>query len=144
MLRPRTLKKLLAGLLLPLLVVVLARLGLTDASEGLAATAAVAEAGAVAEVAVEDLPAQARRTLVLIRKGGPFPYGKDGSTFGNRERLLPPKRHGYYTEYTVPTPSSPDRGARRIVAGGDPSSSDDLYYTDDHYGSFRKIREPIQ
>ena len=73
MLRPRTLKKLLAGLLLPLLVVVLARLGLTDASEGPAATAAVAEAGAVAEVAVEDLPAQARRTLVLIRKGGPFP-----------------------------------------------------------------------
>ena len=100
--------------------------------------------GVVAEVAVEELPAQARRTLVLIRKGGPFPYGKDGSTFGNRERLLPPKRHGYYTEYTVPTPSSPDRGARRIVAGGDPSSSDDLYYTDDHYGSFRKIREPIQ
>ena len=144
MLRPSTLKRLLAAILLPLLVVVLARFGLIDAREGPAPTAAVVEAGVVAEVAVEELPSQARRTLVLIRKGGPFPYRKDGTTFGNRERLLPPKRHGYYTEYTVPTPSSPDRGARRIVAGGDPSSSDDLYYTDDHYGSFRKIREPIQ
>ncbi len=93
------------------------------------------------EVLVADLPPEARRTLVLIRQGGPFPYRKDGTTFGNRERLLPPKRRGYYTEYTVPTPSSRDRGARRIVAGGDPALSDELYYTDDHYASFRKIRE---
>jgi ribonuclease T1 len=96
------------------------------------------------EVAVADLPPEARRTLALIRLGGPFPYRKDGSTFGNRERLLPPKRRGYYTEYTVPTPSSRDRGARRIVAGGNPALSDELYYTDDHYASFRKIREPMQ
>lgn len=93
------------------------------------------------EVLVADLPPEARRTLVLIRRGGPFPYRKDGTVFGNRERLLPPKRRGYYTEYTVPTPSSRDRGARRIVAGGDPALSDELYYTDDHYASFRKIRE---
>jgi ribonuclease T1 len=96
------------------------------------------------EVLVADLPPEARRTLVLIRQGGPFPYRRDGTVFGNRERLLPPERRGYYTEYTVPTPSSPDRGARRIVAGGDPALSDELYYTDDHYASFRKIREPSE
>jgi ribonuclease T1 len=98
----------------------------------------------VPEVPVADLPPEAWSTLALIRQGGPFPYRKDGSTFGNRERLLPPKRRGYYTEYTVPTPSSRDRGARRIVAGGNPALSDELYYTDDHYASFRKIREPMQ
>jgi ribonuclease T1 len=94
----------------------------------------------MAEVTVEDLPAQARQTLALIRRGGPFPYRKDGTIFGNRERRLPPKPRGYYTEYTVPTPSSPDRGARRIIAGGDPARSDEMYYSEDHYASFRKIR----
>ena len=96
------------------------------------------------EVSVEQLPAQARNTLALIRQGGPFPYRKDGTVFGNRERLVPPKRRGYYTEYTVPTPRSRDRGARRIVAGGNPASSGEFYYTDDHYASFRKIRDPMQ
>ena len=121
-------------MLLPLFV---AGLAAVDARESPTATAVERRA----EVLVADLPPEARRTLVLIRQGGPFPYRKDGTTFGNRERLLPPKRRGYYTEYTVPTPSSRDRGARRIVAGGDPALSDDLYYTDDHYASFRKIRE---
>ncbi len=97
-----------------------------------------------AEVALEELPVQARKTLALIRDGGPFPYRKDGSVFGNRERLLPPRRRGYYTEYTVPTPASRDRGARRIVAGGNPAHSSEFYYTDDHYASFRKIRGPMQ
>ena len=96
------------------------------------------------EVSLEELPAQARTTLVLIRNGGPFPYSKDGTFFGNRERLLPIKRRGYYTEYTVPTPRSRDRGARRIIVGGDPARSFDFYYTDDHYASFRKIRDPMQ
>jgi len=121
-------------MLLPLFV---AGLAAVDARESPTATAVER----MAEVLVADLPPEARRTLVLIRQGGPFPYRKDGTTFGNRERLLPPKRRGYYTEYTVPTPSSRDRGARRIVAGGDPALSDELYYTDDHYASFRKIRE---
>lgn len=97
-----------------------------------------------AEVSLAELPAQVRVTLTLIRNGGPFPYRKDGAVFGNRERLLPPKRRGYYTEYTVPTPSSRDRGARRIVAGGNTASSSEFYYTEDHYASFRKIRGPMQ
>lgn len=134
---PRSLPALLAAMLLPLFVAGPAAVDARDS----AATNAV---GLMEEVLVADLPPEARRTLVLIRQGGPFPYRKDGSTFGNRERLLPPKRRGYYTEYTVPTPSSRDRGARRIVAGGDPALSDELYYTDDHYASFRKIREPSE
>jgi len=96
------------------------------------------------EVALEALPEQARQTLALIRQGGPFPYRKDGSVFGNRERLLPSQPRGYYSEYTVPTPGSRDRGARRIVAGkgttGNPANSGEYYYTEDHYQSFRRIR----
>jgi ribonuclease T1 len=96
------------------------------------------------EVALHALPPQAQQTLTLIRRGGPFPFRKDGAVFGNRERLLPRRPRGYYTEYTVPTPGSRDRGARRIVAGkgtsGDPSTSGEYYYTDDHYQSFRRIR----
>lgn len=97
-----------------------------------------------AEVALDALPPQAQQTLALIRRGGPFPYRRDGTVFGNRERLLPRQPGGYYTEYTVPTPGSRDRGARRIVAGkgasGDPATSGEYYYTDDHYQSFRRIR----
>ncbi len=86
------------------------------------------------------LPPEAIETLALIQRGGPFPYRKDGTTFHNRERLLPAKPRGYYREYTVPTPGSRDRGARRIVAGGDPPEV--FYYTADHYRSFRPI-EPL-
>jgi ribonuclease T1 len=94
------------------------------------------------EVAVSQLPSEARRTQQLIREGGPFPYTKDGTVFGNRERLLPRARRGYYREYTVPTPGSRDRGARRIVCGGQrPTAPDACYYTDDHYASFRLIAQ---
>ncbi|HAF54482.1 MAG TPA: ribonuclease [Thauera sp.] len=86
------------------------------------------------------LPPEAIETLALIQRGGPFPYRKDGTTFHNRERLLPAKPRGYYREYTVRTPGSRDRGARRIVAGGDPPEV--FYYTADHYSSFRQI-EPL-
>jgi ribonuclease T1 len=100
---------------------------------------------AVGEVPVAELPGEARATLALIKRGGPFPYRKDGSVFGNRERLLPRRPHGYYREYTVPTPGRRDRGARRIVAGrgsaGDPARSGEFWYSDDHYESFRRIRE---
>jgi ribonuclease T1 len=92
-------------------------------------------------VTVAELPAEAVATLETIRRGGPFRYRKDGIVFGNRERLLPRQPRGYYTEYTVRTPGSRDRGARRIVAGGDPKTSGEFYYTDDHYRSFRRIRE---
>lgn len=92
-------------------------------------------------VAVSSLPQEARDTLVLIRRGGPFRYRQDGSVFSNRERLLPARARGYYREYTVPTPEAKDRGARRIVAGGEPRRSREYYYTDDHYSSFRRIKE---
>jgi ribonuclease T1 len=95
-----------------------------------------------AVIHVDALPPQARRTLQLIRQGGPFPYARDGTVFGNRERLLPRKPRGYYTEYTVPTPHARDRGARRIVAGGERGRFTEFYYTDDHYASFRRIIEP--
>ena len=89
------------------------------------------------EIAVRDLPPEARQTLALIDAGGPFPYARDGSVFRNRERLLPSKPGGYYREYTVRTPGAPDRGARRIVAG----KGGERYYTSDHYRSFMRIRE---
>jgi len=82
--------------------------------------------------ALSELPAEASDTWRLIEKGGPFPYREDGSVFGNRERLLPAEESGYYREYTVATPGSEDRGARRIVTG----SEGELYYTADHYSSF--------
>ena len=98
-------------------------------------------ADSLATMAVAELPPQGRQTLQLIRQGGPFPYSKDGSVFGNRERLLPPKQRGYYLEYTVKTPGSRDRGARRIVCGGQPKVPDACYYTGDHYASFSRIAE---
>ena len=84
-----------------------------------------------------QLPAEGRRTLTLIRQGGPYPYTRDGVTFGNFERILPRKAGGYYKEYTVPTPGESDRGARRIVAG----QGGDKYYTADHYESFKFIAD---
>ena len=94
-----------------------------------------------ATVHVTELPVQGRETYGLIRQGGPFPYGKDGTVFGNRERQLPIEKRGYYREYTVKTPGSRDRGARRIVCGGPPKLPHACYYTADHYASFRKIVE---
>jgi ribonuclease T1 len=103
---------------------------------------ATAPASAAATVALADLPAEARATQSLILRGGPFPYRKDGTVFGNRERLLPQSPRGYYREYTVRTPGSPDRGARRIVCGGaEPRQPDACYYTADHYASFRRIAQ---
>lgn len=99
------------------------------------------EPGAIAEIALAELPAEARSTLATIRRGGPFDYDKDGTTFFNREGLLPRRPRGYYTEYTVRTPGARNRGARRIVAGGDPVRSGEYYYTPDHYRSFLRIRE---
>ena len=89
------------------------------------------------EIEKKQLPEQARETIALIKKGGPFPYRRDGVAFGNRENLLPPRERGWYREYTVKTPGARDRGARRIVAGRDGT----LYYTDDHYRSFKRILE---
>jgi ribonuclease T1 len=91
-------------------------------------------------VALSSLPSQAQATHRLILSGGPFPYSKDGTVFGNRERLLPAQARGYYREYTVKTPGSRDRGARRIVCGGKPPTQPEAcFYTDDHYASFKRI-----
>lgn len=96
-----------------------------------------APASPAGEVAADQLPKEARAALALIRKGGPFPYARDGAVFGNREGLLPRQKRGYYREYTVKTPGVRNRGARRIVAGG----GGEFFYTDDHYKHFRRIRE---
>ncbi len=98
----------------------------------------VAGAPAVREASAAELPREARETLDLIRRGGPYPYERDGTAFGNYERMLPPQPRGYYREYTVRTPGTQGRGARRVVAG----RGGELYYTDDHYRTFRRIREP--
>lgn len=99
-----------------------------------------AREGPRAKILLLELPAEGVRVYRAIRAGGPFKYEKDGSVFGNREQLLPDRRRGYYREYTVPTPGSSDRGARRIVCGGErPTTPDACYYTADHYASFRLI-----
>ena len=102
---------------------------------------------AASEVSLAELPPEATQTLVLIKRGGPFPYPwKDGAVFGNFEKRLPAQPRGYYREYTVPTPGSRDRGTRRIIAGegrtGDPATSGEYYYTEDHYRNFQRIRQP--
>lgn len=95
---------------------------------------------ATASVAMSKLPVQGQEVMDQIHQGGPFRYEKDGTVFGNRERLLPTAQRGYYREYTVPTPGVNHRGARRIVCGGQqPRLPDACYYTEDHYSSFRLI-----
>jgi ribonuclease T1 len=130
---------LLAGVLLAALAAV-ARLDRPDGAPG----ASLSEMSLV-EVSLAEVPRQARETLALIKQGGPFPYRQDGAAFGNREQRLPRQPRGYYTEYTVRTPSERDRGPRRIVAGkgitGNPATSGEYYYTEDHYNTFRRIRE---
>ena len=99
----------------------------------------------VPDVPAAELPQEARNTLALIKQGGPFPYRRDAAIFRNFEQQLPVKRRSYYREYTVPTSGARGRGARRIVAGAgaddDVRTSGEYYYTDDHYASFRRIRE---
>jgi ribonuclease T1 len=87
-------------------------------------------------VALSSLPPQATQTVRLIEQGGPFPYPQDGGIFNNAEHRLPAKPRGYYHEYTVPTPGSPDRGARRIITGGE---NREFYYTPDHYETFHHL-----
>ncbi|MEI7058025.1 ribonuclease domain-containing protein [Nocardioides sp. CCNWLW239] len=133
-------KSALVGLLLALVLALLAGCGggtgdSTSSGSGGGKTGTDPESG-LAWIAESDLPPEGVETLELIDAGGPFPYpGKDGSTFGNREGILPEEPSGYYAEYTVPTPGSEDRGARRIVTG----DGGEFYYTEDHYESFSRI-----
>jgi ribonuclease T1 len=91
----------------------------------------------IAEVKLGQLPPEARDTIVLIKKRGPYPFKRDGMVFGNLERRLPVKKSGYYHEFTVKTPGAKDRGARRIIGG----MAGEYYYTDDHYQTFLRIIE---
>jgi ribonuclease T1 len=122
---------------LALAIAVAGTVAFAGQASGLAAPDTAATLGTVA---LAELPSEARHTEQLIRSGGPFAYTKDGSVFGNREKLLPAHTRGYYREYTVKTPGSRDRGARRIVCGGSqPTRPDSCYYTSDHYASFARI-----
>lgn len=130
---------LLAGVLAVLGALLAGCAGTDPATEPPAASqksgSAPAWAAGMATVQESRLPAEARRTLALIDKGGPYPYARDGIVFGNFEGHLPEHQRGYYHEYTVPTPAAGSRGARRIVTG----DGGEFYYTDDHYNSFRAV-----
>lgn len=109
------------------------------ASRSARSSSSSSDSSGLDSVDVASLPREAHEVLDDIRAGGPFDYPRDGVTFQNRERLLPSQSRGYYREYTVRTPGENDRGARRIVTGGKPAS--EFYYTDDHYRSFKRIRD---
>lgn len=117
--------------------------GFTDASARARPNDARVQLGStvIAEIPVTALPQEAQTVLQQIRNGGPFAYAKDGVIFGNYEKILPPQKRGYYHEYTVATPRIKGRGARRLITGGVPASTDEIYYTDDHYQSFRKLKK---
>ncbi|MGW2460410.1 ribonuclease domain-containing protein [Streptomyces sp. NPDC001761] len=134
---PRFVPRALAGLLVCLTVLLTGCAGDPGPASRASPASRTSPAWARGTATVEEsrLPAEARRTLALIDQGGPFPYAKDGTVFGNFERRLPEHRRGYYHEYTVPTPGSPDRGARRIVTG----QGGEYYYSGDHYESFRAV-----
>ncbi|MGW2645344.1 ribonuclease domain-containing protein [Streptomyces sp. NPDC001393] len=100
------------------------------------ATTADAAVSSVGSICYGNLPSQAHDTLDLIAQGGPYPYSQDGTVFSNKEGVLPSESYGYYHEYTVVTPGSPTRGARRIVTG---EQSQEDYYTSDHYATFNLI-----
>ena len=95
----------------------------------------------LAVIEAHELPREAREVLARVHSGGPFAYERDGVVFGNREQVLPPRRRGYYREYTVPTPGERTRGARRLVCGGTATQPDACFYSNDHYRTFARIRE---
>ncbi len=99
------------------------------------------DSGGLQVISVAELPREAQQTIALIRQGGPFPYEKDGSVFGNYEKVLPQQKRGYYREYTVKTPRARNRGAKRIITGGEQAKPREYYYTADHYRSFKRVIE---
>ncbi len=130
-----------AGLVAPTVSAVAAPVpvpGVAVAVSATTATAPATTAAAIRLICESKLPSQAHDTIALIEKGGPFPYPKDGTVFQNREGILPQKPRGHYHEYTVKTPGSSTRGARRIVTAGH-EGDDGMYYTADHYRSFSHI-----
>jgi ribonuclease T1 len=133
---PSSRRKARAGALLGLVLAAAAALvALTPSS-----AQAKKPAGLGADVSLSSLPPEARRTDQLIHSGGPFSYSRDGVVFGNYEKRLPREPRGYYHEYTVPTPGARNRGARRIICGGNPPTEPDAcFFTEDHYTSFHRI-----
>jgi ribonuclease T1 len=129
------LRVLFAGLIV--LCLISGAAGCIYPSEDTLSTTSSSSQSGLETINIDALPPEAVTTLNMIKSGGPFPYTKDGSVFNNYEGLLPKKPSGYYHEYTVETPGSSDRGARRIVSGG----NGEYYYTDDHYASFKLIEE---
>ena len=124
----------------------LRKLGRVTLAVGFLLVGTLAEArgpvDSVGTVALSVLPSEAQQTQRSIHAGGPFPFAKDGVVFGNFERVLPRRERGFYREYTVPTPGSRDRGARRIVCGGNrPTQPEACFYTADHYASFKLIAQ---
>ena len=132
---PRLYAPLFAPLFAPLLALLLALSAQPAGARSVGDPSDTADAPR--QINTQGLPPEALATLTLIQRGGPFPFRQDGSTFQNRERRLPSRPRGHYREYTVSTPGAPDRGARRIIAGGHPPR--EFYYTADHYRSFRPI-----
>ena len=133
---PSSRRKSMAGALLAVVLAAAASLGvLTPAS-----SQAKQSIGLGDDVSLSSLPPEARRTDQLIHSGGPFPFSRDGVVFGNYEKRLERRPRGYYHEYTVPTPGARNRGARRIICGGNqPTEPDACFYTEDHYNSFHRI-----
>jgi ribonuclease T1 len=134
--RPSLHRKSVAGSLFALVLMAAATFGALAPAQSLARQAS----GLGEPVSLSSLPAEARKTEQLIHSGGPFPFSRDGVVFGNYEKRLERRPRGYYHEYTVPTPGARNRGARRIICGGDkPTEPDACFFTEDHYNSFHRI-----
>jgi len=128
---------LLAGLMKAWLVVFLAVFCLPEGAQADDRMTVQGSHAGLPTIVIYELPKEARDTLSTIKQGGPFAYERDGVVFGNFERRLPKQPRGYYHEYTVKTPGTHGRGARRIISG----AHDEYYYTADHYNSFKRILE---
>ena len=138
----RTVKKSAKSVFLAALLTCGLTAGLIGSGTGLVHAKGPAPVATTDTIAVAQLPVQGQDMMKLIYAGGPFKFDKDGTVFGNRERILPANNRGFYREYTVKTPGERTRGARRIVCGGVKAASPEAcYYTDDHYASFRKIAQ---
>jgi guanyl-specific ribonuclease Sa len=130
-------KKILRLMLIGLALTGLAsHFSISAKAQSLSPDYSIARSEQIQTVSFQELPPEARQTIRLIQKGGPYPHRQDNTIFGNRERRLPLKPRGYYREYTVPTPGAYDRGARRIVTGAE----GEFYFTRDHYNSFFRVR----
>lgn len=75
-------------------------------------------------------------TLDRIERGEENRHRNDGSSFQNRENRLPRKPAGYYKEYVHPTKGENGPGPQRIIIG----KEGEVWYTPDHYKSFKKIK----